>query len=252
LVSAIDLYVAHIPRTEKSAHFLCLALTVQGNSITIDTGTTAVIDTGTTNIGGPSSAIQAIYAQIPNSQPATGDLEGYYSYRKHISRTSRGKSLKTSLACSTTVNVELSFGGSTWSISPEDFAFTTLSSGSTECVGAFFETTTGSGAPTWIIGDAFLVRNSDKSRPGSVVLIRTPVFLQKNVYSVFRYNPPSVGFAALSSVAIAENGAGGTVPSATIGTASTSVTNTSAAPRGHTLTTSLSALLLALSAVLLL
>jgi hypothetical protein len=228
-------------------------LTVQGNSITIDSGTTAAIDTGTTNIAGPSSAIQAIYAQIPNSQPATGDWAGYYSYRKHISRMSRGKLLKTPLACSTTVNVELSFGGSTWSISPADFAFTTLSSGSTECIGAFFEAnTSGSGAPTWIIGDAFLVRNSDKPRPGSVVLIRTPVFLQKNVYSVFRYNPPSVGFAALSSVAIAENGAGGTVPSATIGTASASITNTSAAPRGHTLTTSLSTLLLAFSAALLL
>ncbi|KAJ8585196.1 acid protease [Rhizopogon salebrosus TDB-379] len=202
-----------IPGTPSYWYLPLTSLTVQGNSITIDTGTTAAIDTGTTNIGGPSSAIQAIYAQIPNSQPVTGDLEGYYSY-----------------PCSTTVNIELSFGGSTWSISPEDFAFTPLSSGSTECVGAFFETTTGSGAPTWIIGDAFL----------------------KNVYSVFRYNPPSVGFAALSSVAIAENGAGGTVPSATIGTASTSVTNTSAAPRGHTLTTSLSALLLAFSAVLLL
>jgi len=65
-------------------HF-CLALSVQGNSITISSGTTAVIDTGTTNIAGPSSAIQAIYAQIPNSQPATGEWAGYYSYREHIS-----------------------------------------------------------------------------------------------------------------------------------------------------------------------
>ena len=30
--------------------------------------------------------------------------------------------------------------------------------------------------------------------------------LQKNVYSVFRYSPPSVGFAALSDVALAQNG----------------------------------------------
>jgi cathepsin D len=81
----------------------------------------------------------------------------------------------------------------------------------------------------------------------------TEIFHQKNVYSVFRYNPPSVGFASLSSVAIAENGAGGTVPSATIGTVSAAVTNTSDAPRGHALSASLSTLFfLAISTLLLL
>lgn len=201
-----------IPGTPTYWYLPLDSLTVQGSSITIDSGTTAAIDTGTTNIGGPSTSIAAIYAQIPGSTLLTGEWEGYYSF-----------------PCSTTVNVELSFGGSTWSISPADFAYTQLTS--TECIGAFFETNTGgSGTPTWIIGDAFL----------------------KNVYSVFRYNPPSVGFASLSSIAIAENGAGGAVPSATIGAVSTSVTgSTSAASRGHTLSISLSALL-AFSAILLL
>ena len=41
--------------------------------------------------------------------------------------------------------------------------------------------------------------------------------LQKNVYSVFRYNPPSVGFAELSATALAMNKPGGSVPTATIG-----------------------------------
>ncbi|KAG2142914.1 aspartic peptidase domain-containing protein [Suillus bovinus] len=185
------------------------SLTVQGNSISIDSGTTAAIDTGTTNIGGPASSVQAIYAQIPNSQPATGEWEGYYSF-----------------PCSTTVNVEVSFGGATWSISPVDFAFTQTNS--TECIGAFFETSTGTGSPSWIFGDTFL----------------------KNVYSVFRYNPPSVGFANLSSVAVAENGAGGAVPSATIGTISAAVTNTSDAPRRHALSALSTLLFLAFSAVL--
>ena len=47
-------------------------------------------------------------------------------------------------------------------MSPADFEFATLSS--TECIGAFFETTTvaGSATPSWIIGDAFLV-----SRPST-------------------------------------------------------------------------------------
>jgi cathepsin D len=201
-----------VPGTPSYWYIPLTSITVQGNSVSITSGTTAVIDTGTTNIAGPASSIQAIYAQIPNSQPATGEWAGYYSF-----------------PCSTTVNVELSFGGATWSISPADFAFTQTSS--TECIGAFFEASTGAGAPSWIIGDAFL----------------------KNVYSVFRYNPPSVGFASLSSVAIAENGAGGAVPSATIGVVSAAVTNTSNAPRGHALSASLSTLFfLAFSAVLLL
>ncbi|OJA16945.1 hypothetical protein AZE42_12288, partial [Rhizopogon vesiculosus] len=187
-------------------------LTVQGNSITITSGATAVIDTGTTNIGGPASSIEAIYANIPNSQPATGEWEGYYTY-----------------PCSTTVNVELSFGGSTWSISPADFAFSRTTPTSTECLGAFFEITTDTD-PAWIIGDTFL----------------------KNVYSVFRYNPASVGFANLSSVAIAENGAGGTVPSATIGAVSATAVSTSAAPRSYALSTSLSAFFLTFSAIILL
>ena len=42
--------------------------------------------------------------------------------------------------------------------------------------------------------------------------------LQKNVYSVFRYNPPSVGFAALSDVALAQNGLNNApLPSPSIG-----------------------------------
>ena len=60
------------------------ALTSQGNSITLASGTNSysAIDTGTTLIGGPQDAIEAIYANIPNSAPATGDFEGYYSYRE--------------------------------------------------------------------------------------------------------------------------------------------------------------------------
>jgi cathepsin D len=68
---------------------------VQGSSITITSGTTAAIDTGTTNIGGPASSIEALYANIPDSQPATGEWEGYYTYRKYILQTLHGKLLKS-------------------------------------------------------------------------------------------------------------------------------------------------------------
>jgi hypothetical protein len=132
-----------IPTTPSPSYWsLTLSsLTVQGTAISLGSGATAAIDTGTTNIGGPSSAIQAIYAAIPGSSAATGEWAGYYQY-----------------PCSTSVTVTLSFGGNTWTMSSADFKFTSLSS--SECIGAFFETssttTTGS-TPSWIIGDAFLV-----------------------------------------------------------------------------------------------
>jgi cathepsin D len=51
--------------------------------------------------------------------------------------------------------------------------------------------------------------------------------LQKNVYSVFRYDPPSVGFAQLSG--IANKSAVGDVPSPTIGSPGASFTAGSSA-----------------------
>jgi len=171
-------------------------LTVQGKSINIAGMSSAIIDTGTTNIAGPATAIASIYAQIPGSQPGTGQWQGYYTY-----------------PCSTTVNVEFNFGGNSWSMSPADFTHTQISS--TQCIGAFFVSTIGQGGPSWVVGDAFL----------------------KNVYSVFRYNPPSVGFAALSMTAIAQNGIKAPPPSATIGAISAEATNTGAAPSDRPLST---------------
>ncbi|KIJ65104.1 hypothetical protein HYDPIDRAFT_27827 [Hydnomerulius pinastri MD-312] len=177
---------------EPSYWYLPLdTVTVQGASIPLTSSSIAAIDTGTTNIAGPVDAVQAIYAQIPGSQPATGSWTGYYQF-----------------PCSTQVSVSFSFGGTTWSMSPADFAYAPLSS--SQCIGAFFETSSGTGnsaTPSWIIGDAFL----------------------KNVYSVFRYSPPAVGFAALSETAIAENGVNAPVPTPTIGSVSAAVTNVGAA-----------------------
>ncbi|KAA1468887.1 acid protease [Dentipellis sp. KUC8613] len=161
-------------------------LTVNSDAVTLPSGSSsyAAIDTGTTLIGGPPNQIQEIFAQIPNSAPGTGNFEGYYTY-----------------PCSTEVTVEISFGGQSWPISPADFQLSRLNGGST-CVGAFFEFSSSSTAPPWIVGDTFL----------------------KNVYSVFRGNPASVGFAQLSDSVRAANGAGGAVPTPTIGAVSASVT----------------------------
>jgi cathepsin D len=61
-------------------------MTVQGNNVTLPTGTESysAIDTGTTLIGGPSSAVSSIFAQIPGSAPGVGDFEGYFTYREFI------------------------------------------------------------------------------------------------------------------------------------------------------------------------
>lgn len=49
---------------------------------------------------------------------------------------------------------------------------------------------------------------------------------EKNVYSVFRYDPPSVGFAALSEAALAMNGINDAViPTATLGATIVFATN---------------------------
>jgi cathepsin D len=100
--------------------------------------------------------------------------------------------------CSTTVNVTMAFGGKSWPVSNTDFQAQTLSK--TSCLGAFFSLSTGGNAPAWIVGDTFL----------------------KNVYSVYRYNPPAVGFAQLSSTALGLSGNNDlAVPSPTTGAAAT-------------------------------
>ncbi|KAJ7252761.1 acid protease [Mycena haematopus] len=162
------------------------AMTVQGNSISVPSGedSYAAIDTGTTLVGGPPDQIASIFAQIPDSQPGTGNYEGYYLY-----------------PCDTSVTVTMSFGGSTWPVSPADFQLQSIGGGT--CVGSFFTLTTGDSAPPWIVGDTFL----------------------KNVYSVFRFNPPSVGFASLSEYSLSMNGnLDLAVPSPTIGSVSSSTT----------------------------
>ncbi|KAI0784941.1 aspartic peptidase domain-containing protein [Abortiporus biennis] len=154
-------------------------LTVQGQSVTIPSGSSswAAIDTGTTGIGAPDSVITEIFSNIPGSAPGTGSYSGYYTF-----------------PCTTNVAVSFKFGSSSnvWSISTADFTLQQISSN--ECVGAFFSVGSGQSTPAWIIGDTFL----------------------KNVYSVFRASPASVGFAALSAAALSVDGAAGAAPSPTI------------------------------------
>jgi cathepsin D len=159
-------------------------LTVQGNSVSLPSGSSSYAVIDTgTTLVGGPAA--QIAALYAQIPGSTAGTGDYQGYYMY--------------PCSTTVNVTLSFGGKHWPISNADFQMQQVSSSS--CVGSFFDVDTGGSAPGWIVGDTFL----------------------KNVYSVFRYSPASVGFAALSEAAIAQNGADGAVPTATIGSVTAAV-----------------------------
>ena len=162
-------------------------MTVQGSSVSVATGSSALsaIDTGTTLIGGPSADVAAIYAAIPGSQAVQGQ-GGFYAFRTSLfSNFNCSHIYSCHAACTTNVSITLAFGGKAWPIKPSDMNLGRVSSGSSYCAGGIFDLTAGSnipvgsGNPSWVVGDTFL----------------------KNVYSVYRSSPPSVGFAALSSAA---------------------------------------------------
>ncbi|KAG8214186.1 aspartic peptidase domain-containing protein [Butyriboletus roseoflavus] len=141
-------------------------LTVQGTSISIPSNNgLAAIDTGTSLIAAPSSIAKEIWNKVPGSLPLTGQFQGMYAF-----------------PCTTDVNISISFGGTTWTINAADMNFGTIDLQSGQmCIGGIFDMPeadlSGSSLPSWVIGDVFL----------------------KNVYSVFRAEPPAVGFAQLAS-----------------------------------------------------
>ncbi|KAF8876412.1 aspartic peptidase domain-containing protein [Infundibulicybe gibba] len=118
-------------------------------------------------IGGPTEYVHAIWNAVPNSQPIE-NMPGFWAF-----------------PCSTDVRISLSFGGKLWPIDPADINRGLLPSDADKrmCIGAIFDLNIGSGAVRefdnngWVIGTPFL----------------------KNVYSVFRMTPPSIGFAQLST-----------------------------------------------------
>ncbi|KAL0956906.1 hypothetical protein HGRIS_003011 [Hohenbuehelia grisea] len=171
--------IEFLPMTGNQRTFWLLnmqSVTVDGQNIRIQTGNAAVsaIDTGTTLVGGPTSDVNAIWAAVPGSQKVQG-MDGFFSF-----------------PCSTTVRVTMSFGGKAWPINPADMSLGRLAPGSSQCLGGIFDLSLGSsivsggGNPNWVVGGTFL----------------------KNVYSVFRADPPSIGFAQLSDSA---GGSSGTV-----------------------------------------
>jgi len=137
------------------------SITVQGTAISVPTSSNlAVIDTANTLIGAPTSMISGIWAQVPGSMALDGNYTGLYAF-----------------PCNTSITVSMSFGGTDWDISPVDMNVGTVTSDM--CAGAIFDAGVVGGGydDMWLVGDTFL----------------------KNVYSVFRADPPAVGFAQLAS-----------------------------------------------------
>ncbi|KAJ6535773.1 aspartic peptidase domain-containing protein, partial [Mycena capillaripes] len=118
-----------------------------------------VFDLGFEGIGGPASDIEAIWKAVPGAIPLNQG-QGKYQF-----------------PCKTNVTISVSFGGKVWPIDPIDINLGPVENGSSQCIGAMevWSPYTAPG-PNWNFGRAFL----------------------KNVYSVFRQDPPSMGFARLA------------------------------------------------------
>ncbi|KAF9556703.1 acid protease [Agrocybe pediades] len=149
------------------------SITLNGQNFAVPrTEALAAIDTGTTLIGGPTDVVTAFWKTV-GGKPSENN-PGFFEY-----------------PCSTSLSVTMSFGGKAWPINPRDMIFGRLSSTSPLCLGSVFDVTggtnieAGSGAPNWIVGATFL----------------------KNVYSVFRASPASIGFGELSNAAGGSSGA---------------------------------------------
>lgn len=171
-----------IPLVQFRIYQSFTALTVQGNSVDITTGSTALsaIDTGTTLIGGPSADVASFWAQIDGSRQASGQ-PGLYAF-----------------PCATDIEVTMAFDGQSWPINVQDMNLGPERTGSSMCLGGIFDLSAGSnipasdGTPGWVVGSTFL----------------------KNVYSVFRASdPPAIGFAQLSDAA---GGGSGSIPSSSL------------------------------------
>ncbi|KAF7300915.1 Aspartic peptidase A1 [Mycena kentingensis (nom. inval.)] len=170
--------VEYLELTGKDGAYWTLdlaSMSVNGTSILVDATTKlASIDVGSTIIAGPPGDVAKLWAAVPDS--AEAEFDGFYSF-----------------PCAAPPLISLSFGGVAWPISTADINYGRLTDHGlsdptgTLCLGTIFalftapgdnffsNKTTAGERPSWIIGDSFL----------------------KNVYTVFRQEPPAVGFARL-------------------------------------------------------
>ena len=134
----------------------------------------AAIDTGTTLIGAPTAAVEAIWGSVPGAQALTGQMAVFWSFRTyfHCRPFSLGVFRRQEVLLGGSdpfvlshsvyhkLNVSMSFGGPSWPISEADLRLDTNTDGVCLCHFDIQPGTDiiGSGVPSWIVGDTFLVR----------------------------------------------------------------------------------------------
>lgn len=154
-----DVTYVNVPSNPQYWQIPMGGVSVLGKAIDLGSSNQVAVDTGTTLIGGPADVVSAIYAAIPGSRKMTGNYANYYEY-----------------PCSTAVEMTMAFGDFTINIGDADFNLGRYGDASDMCTGGIFVQALSSTSPVqWIVGATAL----------------------KNTYTVFRYDPPSVGFAAL-------------------------------------------------------
>ncbi|KAJ6473928.1 aspartic peptidase domain-containing protein [Mycena vulgaris] len=148
----------------------------KASSITFFNETTVMLDVGFPFVGGPADGVAALWAEVPGAK-AVSNPAGFYTF-----------------PCNTPVNMSFSFGKKTWEMSAQDVNLGPVSINSEDCLGSIMVRTADFAILPWTFGVPFL----------------------RNVYSVFRQTPLTVGFAELSTLA------GGTGVAATSTQASSS------------------------------
>ncbi|KAJ3829455.1 acid protease [Lentinula raphanica] len=117
----------------------------------------AIIDTGTTLIVGDPDNVAAFYAAIPGSADASNTVgAGFFT-----------------VPCDAIPAVSMTFGGTSFTLSPDTFNLGLVSAGSNDCVGGITASDLGN---FWVTGDVFL----------------------QNVYTSFDVGNTQVGFANLA------------------------------------------------------
>jgi len=140
-------------------------LSINANPVDLGSMNKALIDSGTGSILGPLNLVDEFYKSVPGAEQWPG-FPGQYRFPCKVVDT---------------INVSLTFGDFTVNLGADLAAYESTPAGKTEpyCYGAVmgskaYETNQ---LYNWVLGDVFF----------------------KNVYSVFRAEPPAVGFATLAS-----------------------------------------------------
>ncbi|KNE93645.1 hypothetical protein PSTG_12931 [Puccinia striiformis f. sp. tritici PST-78] len=161
--------IQYVPLSKNQSYWLIPLESITVGGIVVDIGTPDIaIDTGTSLIGGPDEDLKAIFSVVPGAALMNnGSFKGYWT-----------------VPCNTPLVISVQFGSTLYPISPLDTNLGTINVKG-QCLTSFFtisKSKSGGNIPEWIFGAAFL----------------------KNVYSVFRASPPSIGFAQLSSTFVGQ------------------------------------------------